>query len=233
MRILIPILFLFVFSCDELDSLLGDDDTSCDPIGAECDNGDVGLWGECYSIETTTELDLSYDNLSGSIPSDIGLLTNLTHLNLSTNILTGQIPTEIGNLINLITLDLSANKNAFGDNIGLTGGIPKEIGNLTNLISLKLNNNSLGCYETWNGDFCNEECEFNGCSNEIPPEIGNLTNLTELHLAYNFLGGLAPDLICNSYVFSSSGVGHNNFCHPYPDCFNYYDIDSQDTSNCP
>ena len=58
-----------------------------------CSDGDVELWGECYSIQNTTQLELSNSGLEGEIPSEIGLLTNLTGLNLAGNYFTGSIPT--------------------------------------------------------------------------------------------------------------------------------------------
>jgi hypothetical protein len=58
--------------------------------GQDCtaDDGTEGveLWGECYSIEYTTELDLSNSGLTGSIPPEIGNLTNLESLDLSAGI---------------------------------------------------------------------------------------------------------------------------------------------------
>jgi Leucine-rich repeat (LRR) protein len=95
----------------------------------------VYLWGNCYSIEYTTELDLSNSGLTGEIPSEIGNLTNLTKLYLNGNQLTGSIPPEIGNLTNLTRLILYNNQ--------LTGSIPSEIGNLTHLNFLYLHNNQL------------------------------------------------------------------------------------------
>jgi len=77
--------------------------------GQDCtaDDGTEGveLWGECFSIENTTVLDLSWSGLTGQIPPEIGNLTNLIYLYLSWNELSGQIPPEIGNLINLINLN--------------------------------------------------------------------------------------------------------------------------------
>ena len=75
----------------------------CFPCDEEIE---VELWGECYNIEETTELDLSgegldssgeliFGELSGLIPTDIGQLINLTYLDLSFNQLTGVIPEEI------------------------------------------------------------------------------------------------------------------------------------------
>ena len=94
----------------------------------DCIDGiEVELWGECYNIETTTELDLSNSYpqnqfndfpLKGKIPSDIGKLINLTFLDLSHHELTGEIPPEIGNLTKLIKLRLKGNQ--------LTGEVPSE-----------------------------------------------------------------------------------------------------------
>ena len=106
-------------------------------IDCYADDGTEGveLWGECYSIENTDTLNLQYNELTGSIPPEIGNLTNLTFINLGLNELTGSIPPEIGNLTNLTRLYLGSNQ--------LTGSIPPEIGNLTNLTYLLLNDNQL------------------------------------------------------------------------------------------
>ena len=96
---------------------------------------EVTLWGEVYSIENTTYLDLQYNQLTGEIPPEIGNLTNLERLWLHGNQLTGEIPPEIGNLTNLIYLNLYDNQ--------LTGSIPSEIRNLTNLNQLYLYYNQL------------------------------------------------------------------------------------------
>ena len=63
-----------------------------------------------------TEVDLSGESLSGTIPADLGTLFELTDLDLSTNSLTGSIPSELGLLSNLEELRLSGNS--------LTGCIP-------------------------------------------------------------------------------------------------------------
>jgi hypothetical protein len=80
-------------------------------------------------------LSLGDNQLTGSIPPEIGNLTNLTWLDLRINQLTGSIPPEIGNLTNLTLLVLESNQ--------LTGSIPPEIGNLTNLTKLWLADNQL------------------------------------------------------------------------------------------
>ena len=156
--------------------------------------GYVGLWGEYYSIENTTILNLYDNQLTGPIPSEIGNLTNLTYLNLGYNQLTGSIPPEIGNLTNLTYLDLYSNQ--------LTGSIPSEIGNLTNLkyLDLKSNYQLTGSIPSEIGNLINLEffsLLHNQLTGPIPPEIGNLTNLTYLRLSESQLTGEIPPEIGN------------------------------------
>ena len=87
--------------------------------------------------------------LQGSVPAELGNLSNLERLSLNNNALTGPIPAELGNLSNLEWLSLYNN--------ALTGPIPAELGNLSNLEWLYLNNN--------------------GLTGPIPAELGNLSNL--------------------------------------------------------
>ena len=60
---------------------------------------------------------LGKNNLTGSIPPELGYLDNLTHLYLSNNHLSGEIPIALGNLTNLAYLYL----HGYGQ---LTGCIP-------------------------------------------------------------------------------------------------------------
>tara|TARA_B100001013_G_scaffold333198_1_gene249982 strand:- start:871 stop:2523 length:1653 start_codon:yes stop_codon:yes gene_type:complete len=199
--------------------------------GGQCDSSEVELWNQCYSIENTTELDLSNRGLTGEIPPEIGNLTNLTYLNLQWNDLTGSIPIEIGSLTNLAWLSLYFSgvtgliPAAIGNlaNLthldlqwnGLTGSIPPEIGNLANLIHLGLGTNEL--------------------TGSIPPELGNLTNLTSLHLNSNNLTGAIPESICgldlNWSSSSDFNISNNQLCPPYPLCVENY-AGEQDTDNC-
>ena len=207
-----------------------DNSTESQPIMLIVDNR-VYLWGEYYPLNTTylylrdsgitgsippeignltnlTYLYLGVNNLTGSIPPEIGNLTNLTYLNLQLNQLTGSIPPEIGILINLESMSISWNQ--------LSGSIPPEIGNLTNLTYLDLRNNQL--------------------TGSIPPEIGNLTNLIYLSLYYNQLTGEIPESICDLNInWSSSSyfsISNNQLCPPYPYCIEEY-VGEQDTSDCP
>ena len=115
-------------------------------------------------VVTVTGLRLAGNNLTGTIPPEIGNLTGLEWLWLQSNQLTGPIPLEIGNLTGLASLSLSSNS--------LTGPIPLEVGKLTGLKQLWLYNNAL--------------------TGPIPPEIGNLTGLDQLVLGGNQLTVRSP-----------------------------------------
>lgn len=78
---------------------------------------------------------LSSNQLTGSIPPDLGNLSNLYILRLDANQLIGSIPHELGDLIQLNDLELNNNQ--------LSGSIPPELGNLSILQGLWLNDNQL------------------------------------------------------------------------------------------
>ena len=116
---------------------------------------EVTLWGEVYSVEDTDTLDLYNNQLTGSIPPEIGNLTNLTYMNLGSNQLTGSIPSEIGNLTNLYGLSLRYNQ--------LTGIIPDEICNQGDS-SPGLSNNQIcppypSCIEDYVGEQDTSDCD--------------------------------------------------------------------------
>ena len=117
-------------------------------------------------LTNLVRLTLLGNNLTGSIPVALGSLTSLQFCNLHDNQLTGAIPTQLGQLAELTHLRL--------DNNQLTGEIPAELGNLTNLRYLYLHDNQL--------------------TGEIPTELGGLTNLQWLELHTNELAGAIPDL---------------------------------------
>jgi Leucine-rich repeat (LRR) protein len=87
-----------------------------------------------YVLQQTNleELNISQNQITGAIPSQIQNLKNLKTLNMSNNRMTG-IPAEIGQLQKLETLDLSNNQFT---------GLPNELGNLKNLKTLNLSGNN-------------------------------------------------------------------------------------------
>jgi len=85
-----------------------------------------------FSEITLEELDVSNNDLTGALPSEIGNLKNLKVLKASNNKMTG-VPAEVGHLEKLEILDLSNNQ--------LTG-LPYELGDLKNLKILNLSGNN-------------------------------------------------------------------------------------------
>ena len=140
------------------------------------------------NLSNLVVLDLYSNRLGGSIPAELGNLENLTGLHLSANRLGGSIPAELGNLENLTGLYLNANQ--------LSGTIPSELGNLSNLEWLYLMSNRLnGTIPTELGDLSNLEglsFQLNQLSGMIPAELGNLNNLEWLSLQDNQLSGAIP-----------------------------------------
>ena len=88
---LLSVLFLIYWGCEDKK----DDNT---PEEVEDTPTEVTLWGVVYSVEDTDTLDLSGNYLTGSIPPEIGNMTNLTSLYLDDNQLTGEIPESICDL---------------------------------------------------------------------------------------------------------------------------------------
>ncbi len=84
--------------------------------------------GSVFEQSDLETLNVSNNNLSGSLQAEVRFLVNLRTLDLSDNNFTG-VPAEVGQLSKLEVLDLSNNP---------LSGLPYEIGNLKNLKVLDL-----------------------------------------------------------------------------------------------
>jgi hypothetical protein len=119
------------------------------------------------SFPNLLRLDLRDNQLTGTIPTNIGTLSKLQFLDLSINSLNGSLPLSLANLTQVYELDVSQNKitgqldsRLFPDGTGksktglislknfllqtneLGGRIPEEIGNLKHLVILALDGNN-------------------------------------------------------------------------------------------
>ncbi len=188
------------------------------------------------SAGLVTELSLSDNDLSGTLPPELGDLAQLRRLVLDDNKLTGPIPPELGRLDQLTILDL-------GDN-SLAGTIPPELGKLSQLTKLDLNDNSLhGTIPVELGAlprldslllFRNElsgpiptdlgnlgtlrrlSLSANQLSGSVPPELGNLTSLTHLNVSRNELTGTIPPELANLSAIQILSVSRNNLTGTIP-----------------
>jgi len=78
-----------------------------------------------FDLPELETLFIPYNNISGSIPRDIGKMKKLIRFYAYDNMIEGSIPTEIGELQMLETLVLSENQ--------ISGQLPNELGSLLNL----------------------------------------------------------------------------------------------------
>jgi hypothetical protein len=138
----------------------------------------------CNDDGVVEALEVNAMGLSGSFPPFLHLFPELFELQLQYGALTGSIPTEVGLLSNLIALDLQG--NIFNDplpetlfdmplvrlNVGwnaFNGTLPSGIGRLPSIEGLFINDSPI--------------------TGPLPPELGNATSLQFFYMYGNNLAG--------------------------------------------
>ncbi|CAL9186685.1 unnamed protein product [Musa hybrid cultivar] len=177
-------------------------------------SGNLLIWFSNFSrgignLTNLVFLDLSFNNIVGSIPETIGALIHMEVLYLDHNQVSGEIPATIGVLQNLhesnnlqgrlpsaprLILDLSNNS--------FVGPIPQSFAKATNLSLLSLSHNHI------NGGF--------------PPFFCNMQSLQVLDLSNNHLIGEIPD--CHDSFptsLQSLHLNNNNLFGPLPSFLKY------------
>lgn len=109
--------------------------------------------------------------LTGPIPTEVGLLTNLVFIDLDFNMITGSLSSELLSLSKLEQLDLNGNH--------MTGSI-NGIGVFPNLEFLQLHDNA-----------------FTG---QVPDSLGLSSNLNTFTLHGSLITGIMPDSVCQLRV---------------------------------
>ena len=178
------------------------------------------------------QLILSDQGLSGTIPGELGGLSNLRSLQLDGNRLTGNIPPELGSLSNLRSLILHHN--------GLTGAIPAELGSLTNLVQMWLHGNELtGAVPAELGSLSNLHALLlnnNELTGPIPSELALLEKLATLKLADNQLTGAIPGALRNLTNLTRLSLGGNRLTGCVPGALRdvvWNDLDRLGLPECP
>jgi len=165
--------------------------------------------GNLLQIESMV---LHYGALTGSIPPELGNLTNLTSLVLQNNQLTGSIPAELGSMTALQQLGLERNQ--------LSGSLPASLGNLNNLYGLYLNHNQLsGSLPASLGNISNLlalQVSYNQFSGSLPPEFSSFTKLTSFYVDHNQFSGSIPAYLGNNTGLYGLHLDNNNFTGPLP-----------------
>ncbi|XP_062191309.1 MDIS1-interacting receptor like kinase 2-like [Phragmites australis] len=140
-------------------------------------------------------LDLSKNQQSGRVPSQIGQLNDPVFLDLSSNQLNGTIPMELADCQKLISIKLNDNKYELSD----CARSEQELGNLNMLKFLKLPQN-----------------QFSG---SIPSSVTSIKSLSILDASHNNLEGHVPKGIRNASI---NWFFHKSLCGDYfslPPCY--------------
>jgi Leucine-rich repeat (LRR) protein len=101
----------------------------------QCEDLNLPMQFIYHLLPSFVVLQLGYNQLSGSIPPQLGNLNKLAVLALQSNQLTGAIPATLGSLTQLTRLDLSFNS--------LFGSIPSKVADIPFLEVLDVRNNTL------------------------------------------------------------------------------------------
>jgi hypothetical protein len=160
----------------------------------------INLGGDVGMQNVVTKVDLTFDNVKGTIPADLGLLTALTTFRVSVNAMTGTLPASIGQWTALISLFIYGN--------ALTGTLPASIGQWTALTTVDVGGNALtGTLPASIGQWT-ALTRFNVSANDltgtIPASIGNWSQIQYALFQNNQFTGTMPNGIC-SYIDKTMG----------------------------
>ncbi|KAG2657064.1 hypothetical protein PVAP13_1KG116300 [Panicum virgatum] len=159
------------------------------------------------------KLDLSHNSLVGPIPQELFLISTLSdYMHIQNNQLTGTLPIELGNLKNLGTLDFSGNQisgeipislgechmlqylNASHNN--LQGTIPLSVEQMKGLLVIDLS--------------------YNNLSGDIPEFLANMNDLSAFNLSFNNFKGQVPKDGIFRNASSAMIIGNNGLCGGIP-----------------
>ncbi|XP_042755727.1 receptor kinase-like protein Xa21 [Lactuca sativa] len=137
----------------------------------------------------TIALNLSQNNLFGSLPIEVGELKMLSSLDLSHNNLSGNIPSSLGGCTSLVFLNLRGNL--------FQGMVPSSLSSMRGVSMLDLSHNNL--------------------SGKIPQFLEQLTLLEYVDLSFNDFEGEVPvtGVFANASAFSV--LGNRRLCGGLPE----------------
>jgi Leucine rich repeat len=167
----------------------------------------------CDSSGRYLSLDLQENNLSGTVPSELAILSSsLNAINLRANKISGEIPSSLQILAELETLDLSSNS--------LDGSIPQELFEATSLRQLSLFENKLiSTLSSHVGQLTRLELldiGTNQLTGPLPSTLGQLTRLAGLSVVGNSFTGTLPQELSNAKSLQYLYVDSNDLRAPLP-----------------
>jgi Leucine-rich repeat (LRR) protein len=180
-----------------------------------------------------TELHLPANNLSGTLPESIGVLSLLQYCDLHDNHLSGSVPETVSQWTQLVYLDLSENQlnGAFPAIQPLTKLIVLDgsfntfsslpaLNSLTALEYLAFSKNSLtgSLPANWSSltKLIYVDVSFNTFSSDIPSEWLSLTKLQAFYLYKNTLSGVIPNYLGACMDLKSLALDGNNLTGSIP-----------------
>ncbi|OQU92491.1 hypothetical protein SORBI_3001G352100, partial [Sorghum bicolor] len=199
------------------------------------------LSGDISAYEFGVRLNLAGNRFSGEIPDSLSLLCDtLVELDLSSNQLIGSLPTNFTECVSLKLLDLGSNQLS-GDFVAtiISGGMPKSPLHGSNLLDgdimpdlclslslpmlrkLILPNNYLSGRIPPSLSHCANlqviDLSFNLLVGPIPAQVLQLPKLVDLVLCANSLSGEIPDMLCsNGTALETLVMSYNNFTGSIP-----------------
>eukprot|EP00315_Gephyrocapsa_oceanica_P005835 CAMPEP_0185341492 /NCGR_PEP_ID=MMETSP1363-20130426/98652_1 /TAXON_ID=38817 /ORGANISM="Gephyrocapsa oceanica, Strain RCC1303" /LENGTH=551 /DNA_ID=CAMNT_0027940719 /DNA_START=22 /DNA_END=1673 /DNA_ORIENTATION=+ len=182
----------------------------CEAAGTVCHNSKYSSL--CDGTFTGTEVHLGIEGLSGTIPPQLGDISQLQKLDLHSNSISGTIPPEMSKLSQLQKLSLCCNS--------ISGTIPPEMSKLSQLQSFLLGGNSIS------GTIPAETSKLsqlhglylhrNSISGTIPSDTGKLSQLEWLYLDNNDISGTVPSQLNDLPLTYCRLGGTNHFACPLP-----------------
>ena len=159
-----------------------------------------------------TAVQLSSNHLVGTLPVELGKLTQLRTLRLHDNALGGGLPDELGQVARLQTLDLSANQ--------FTGDFPPVVVGLRQLQELSLYNNQFSGLLPADLGQCRQlvylQLSNNRLTGAVPASLGRLARLEALLLDHNQFSDSLPDSLARLSVLNVLLLRNNQFSGPIP-----------------
>jgi hypothetical protein len=181
-------------------------------------------WAGVSCIDgSVTEVEYEDNNLAGTIPTEMGLLSMLTVWGMERGGLTGPIPTEIGKLSSLVFIDFDFNQ--------LTGSLPSELFTLRNLTQLDINSNKFTGSIDGIGSFPLMEfmqLHDNFFTGTVPDAVGTYDKMVAFTLHKTGITGTMPAGMCDllvvnggvldSLIADCAGVDPDIVCTCCTDC---------------
>jgi hypothetical protein len=137
------------------------------------------------------------NNLRGTLPWELVLLTDLEYIDISDNRVTGPIPTRINELTKLGTLSAYIND--------LTGPLPTSFSNVTFSIDLTQNALTGSIPSDWAELMPNLQSlsvALNSLNGTIPTEFGTIIPLDSFRFYGNSITGSVDETFCGGFVWT-------------------------------